>query len=43
MGDVYWMTAILIIQTIISVVICGVLSKKTESVVGESKDSRMKQ
>jgi len=42
MGDVYWMTAILIIQTIVSVVICAALSMKTESVVDESMESRKK-
>lgn len=35
MGDVYWMTAILIIQAIGSAVICAVLSKKTKSVVDD--------
>lgn len=42
MGDVYWMTAILIIQTIVSVGICAALSMKTESVVDESTESRKK-
>ncbi|WP_281254523.1 hypothetical protein [Fredinandcohnia onubensis] len=40
MGDVYWMTAILIIQTIVSVGICAALTIKTESVVEESKNSK---
>ncbi|MFZ7944868.1 hypothetical protein [Neobacillus sp. 19] len=43
MGDVYWMAAILIIQTVLSVGICAVLSKKTESVLDEPKDSMNEQ
>ena len=43
MGDVYWMTAILIIQAVVSVVICAVLSIKTESVVDEPNNSKIEQ
>ncbi|MEN1967900.1 hypothetical protein WMZ97_07425 [Lentibacillus sp. N15] len=41
MGDVYWMTAILIVQAIVSTVICIVLTKKTESIVDRSKDEKI--
>jgi hypothetical protein len=37
MGDVYWMTAILIIQAIVSAIICAVLSHNTTSVIDEDK------
>jgi len=40
MGDVYWMTAILVVQAIVSAIICAVLSHKTESVIDETEDSK---
>lgn len=40
MGDVYWMTSILIVQAIISVVICAILSMKTESVLDETDSAK---
>ena len=39
MGDVYWMTAILIIQAVISVIICTMLAKNTQSVIEETNDT----
>ena len=40
MGDVYWMTTILVIQAIVSTIICVVLANKTESVIDEAEDSK---
>lgn len=37
MGDVYWMTAILIIQAVVSTIICVFLASRTVSALDEEQ------
>lgn len=40
MGDVYWMSAIFLLQGILSAVICAVMSKNTETIIGTDPEGK---
>ena len=40
MGDVVWMTVILIAHAAIASIVCGILASKCETVVGEKRKTK---